>query len=252
MNRYTGSPLTTEESIAQSMSDILSTRLGTRVMRREYGSLLGGFDVGFENTGYRSSWQVELNPVNRAVLADQFSHARQFEDVRQCGAHNLSPVDVSASRLTTTLRQSSGPLRTAGMWDFDECLMLNISESPSNVVEYSWSQVIDACPPSSSWLTPRQWTQYLQRLSIQWPRPADTWAANTLLANKAGSQFALGCTTFVAHPNGWDQMAERQRAAEDDGFCLGLDAANLAEAFSAGNAVVTQVAEWVGRILNHP
>ena len=44
-------------------------------------------------------------------------------------------------------------------------------------------------------------------------------------------------------------MAERQRAADDDGFCLGLDAANLAEAFGAGNAVVTQVAEWVGRKL---
>ena len=57
----------------------------------------------------------------------------------------------------------------------------------------------------------------------------------------------MGCTTFVAEPNGWDQMVERQRAAEDDGFCLGLDAANLAEAFGAGNAVVTQVAEWVGR-----
>lgn len=44
-------------------------------------------------------------------------------------------------------------------------------------------------------------------------------------------------------------MAERQRAAEDDGFYLGLDAANLAEAFGAGNAVVTQVAEWVGKKL---
>ncbi|ALI09112.1 MULTISPECIES: GPW/gp25 family protein [Pseudomonas] len=40
MNRHTGASLSSEESIAQSMSDILSTRLGTRVMRREYGSLL--------------------------------------------------------------------------------------------------------------------------------------------------------------------------------------------------------------------
>ncbi|SFY12121.1 hypothetical protein SAMN03159309_04109 [Pseudomonas sp. NFACC36] len=74
-------------------------------------------------------------------------------------------LTCSLSTIAKTLRQSSGPLRTAGMWDFGECLMLNISESPSNVVEYSWSQVIDACPPSSSWLTPRQWTQYLQRLA---------------------------------------------------------------------------------------
>lgn len=92
---------------------------------------------------------------------------------------------------------------------------------------------VDAIPPASR--------------SIIWPRPADAWAANTLLANKAGSQITMGCTTFVAHAHGWDQMAERQRATEDDGFCLGLDAANLAEAFAAGNAVVTQVAEWVGR-----
>ncbi|WP_243433404.1 DNA cytosine methyltransferase [Pseudomonas sp. 58(2021)] len=31
---------------------------------------IGGFDLGFENAGYRSAWQVELNPINRAVLAD--------------------------------------------------------------------------------------------------------------------------------------------------------------------------------------
>ena len=59
----------------------------------------------------------------------------------------------------------------------------------------------------------------------------------------------MGCTTLVAHPHGWDQMVELQRASEDDGFCLGLDAANLAEAFAAGNAVVTQVSEWIGRKL---
>ncbi len=57
----------------------------------------------------------------------------------------------------------------------------------------------------------------------------------------------MGCATFVAEPDGWDQMAERQREAENDRLCLGLDAANLAEAFGAGNAIVTQVAEWVGR-----
>jgi DNA (cytosine-5)-methyltransferase 1 len=70
-----------------------------------------------------------------------------------------------------------------------------------------------------------------------------------LLANKAGSQITLGCTTFVAEPDAWDQMAERQRASEDDGLCLGLDAANLAEAFAAENAVVPQIAEWVAQKL---
>ena len=40
MNRETGAAINTVEHIAQSMTDVLSTRLGPRVMRREYGSLL--------------------------------------------------------------------------------------------------------------------------------------------------------------------------------------------------------------------
>ena len=59
---------------------------------------IGGFDLGFERAGFRSSWQVEINPVCRAVLADRFPHARQYEDVRQVGKHNLSRVDVLTGR----------------------------------------------------------------------------------------------------------------------------------------------------------
>ncbi|WP_055128242.1 GPW/gp25 family protein [Pseudomonas mediterranea] len=40
MNRHTGGAIDAVGSIAQSMTDILTTRIGTRVMRREYGSLL--------------------------------------------------------------------------------------------------------------------------------------------------------------------------------------------------------------------
>ncbi|MHC5192732.1 GPW/gp25 family protein [Pseudomonas frederiksbergensis] len=40
MNRETGAAIDTVEHIVQSTTDILTTRLGTRVMRREYGSFL--------------------------------------------------------------------------------------------------------------------------------------------------------------------------------------------------------------------
>jgi hypothetical protein len=40
MNRRTGAALSKLEHIAQSIDDILTTRQGTRVERREYGSLL--------------------------------------------------------------------------------------------------------------------------------------------------------------------------------------------------------------------
>jgi DNA (cytosine-5)-methyltransferase 1 len=55
---------------------------------------IGGFDLGFEQAGFQTTWQVEINPVCRAVLADRFPHAQQFDDVCQVGQHNLSPVDV--------------------------------------------------------------------------------------------------------------------------------------------------------------
>lgn len=43
---------------------------------------IGGFDLGFEQAGFQTAWQVEIDEVNRAVLADRFPHARQFADVR--------------------------------------------------------------------------------------------------------------------------------------------------------------------------
>lgn len=54
---------------------------------------IGGFDLGFERTGFQTAWQVEIDPVCRAVLADRFPHATQHEDVRTC-LPELSRVDV--------------------------------------------------------------------------------------------------------------------------------------------------------------
>lgn len=40
MNRQTGGAISEREHISQSITDILTTRIGTRIERREYGSLL--------------------------------------------------------------------------------------------------------------------------------------------------------------------------------------------------------------------
>jgi DNA (cytosine-5)-methyltransferase 1 len=267
---------------------------------------IGGFDVGFENAGFRTLWQVELNPTNRAVLADRFPHAQQFEDVRECGGHNLQYVDVLTGgfpcqdiSLAGSCRQDKAQRGLRGersglFWqvirilkevqprwvvleNVVNLLAINDCEDFETVIRALaecgyvgfWrvfnaqyfgvpqqrrrlflvagnrcmppfelladAAPVDAVPPASG--------------SIQWPRPADAWAANTLLATNAASQITMGCTTFVAEPDGWSQMVERQRTADHDGLCLGLDAANLAEAFSAGNAVVPQIAEWIARHL---
>ncbi len=119
----------------------------------------------------------------KASAADYFG--KSYESSKR---HNLAgwslrtSLTCSLSTIAATLRQSSGPLRTAGMWDFGECLMLNISKSPSNVAVYSWSPVIDECPPPSSWLTPRQWTHNISSVSI---------------AALATARGCLGCQYFI-------------------------------------------------------
>jgi len=53
---------------------------------------IGGFDLGFERAGWKTIWQIEIDPRNRAVLADRFPDAQRFADVLNVGAETLPPV----------------------------------------------------------------------------------------------------------------------------------------------------------------
>jgi len=62
-----------------------------------HGSLfagIGGFDLGFERAGFRTVWQVEQDRFCQAVLKTRFPDAERLSDVRECGKHNLTAVDV--------------------------------------------------------------------------------------------------------------------------------------------------------------
>ncbi len=66
-------------------------------MNPTIGSLfagIGGIDLGFERAGFKTLWQVEIDPYCRKVLERHFPEAERFEDVREVGKHNLKPVDV--------------------------------------------------------------------------------------------------------------------------------------------------------------
>jgi len=62
-----------------------------------FGSLfagIGGFDLGFERAGMECRWQVEIDPFCRKVLAKHWPNVRRYKDVREVGKHNLEAVDV--------------------------------------------------------------------------------------------------------------------------------------------------------------
>ncbi|MCS6236202.1 hypothetical protein G3495_13865 [Shewanella baltica] len=63
MNRFTGRALNESQHISQSIQDILTTPLGSRVMRRDYGSAI------FELIDQPQSAAVKLQIMAAAVIA---------------------------------------------------------------------------------------------------------------------------------------------------------------------------------------
>ena len=62
-----------------------------------FGSLfagIGGFDLGFERAGLKCEWQVEIDDYATKVLEKHWPKVRRQRDIRECGKHNLEYVDV--------------------------------------------------------------------------------------------------------------------------------------------------------------
>lgn len=62
-----------------------------------FGSLfagIGGLDLGLERAGMQCQWQVEIDDYATKVLAKHWPDVARFRDVRECGSGNLSRVDL--------------------------------------------------------------------------------------------------------------------------------------------------------------
>ncbi|MEM0964794.1 MAG: DNA cytosine methyltransferase [Verrucomicrobiota bacterium] len=275
--------------------------------RPTIGSLfagIGGLDLGFERAGWRTEWQVEINPVNRAVLADRFPGAERFCDVREAGRDHLLPVDCIAAGFPCQDFSNAGHrpgekrpglkgkksslffevLRILDEIQPEWVVLENVASMVSHGQGASLQKVVrslaergylgcfrvldsryfgvpqkrrrvfvvgrlgkeppmelffDASPmgPISGPLDPREGVE------------GHLWPAPTLQAINANSRLGLSNQLLVTEEDGWGEMVERSRKSQDHGLCLGLDEANLAESFAAGNAICPQVAEWIGNII---
>jgi DNA (cytosine-5)-methyltransferase 1 len=82
---------------------------------------IGGFDLGLTWAGYEIAWQVELDEWCRRVLAKHWPEAERFADIRDCGLHNLSPVDVlcggfPCQDISVAGRQAGLDGERSGLW----------------------------------------------------------------------------------------------------------------------------------------
>jgi phage baseplate assembly protein W len=94
MARTSGKPLSGLDHIAQSIGDILSTPLGTRVMRRDYGSLL------FELT------DAPLNRATALLLIAATAMAIARWEPRYTVTRVQLSGDVASGQATVTLTGS--------------------------------------------------------------------------------------------------------------------------------------------------
>lgn len=53
-------------------------------------------DLGLERAGMQCAWQVEIDEFCRKVLTKHWPNVPKFNDVRECGKHNLERVDLIA------------------------------------------------------------------------------------------------------------------------------------------------------------
>lgn len=85
---------------------------------------IGGFDLGFEQAGFTTSWQVEIDKYCLQVLERHFPTARRYADVRECGKHNLESVDVLCGGFpcqdlsVAGRREGLGGERSGLWWEF--------------------------------------------------------------------------------------------------------------------------------------
>jgi DNA (cytosine-5)-methyltransferase 1 len=79
--------------------DYFKTRSMEIMANLTFGSLfagIGGIDLGLERAGMTCKWQVEIDDYATKVLEKHWPDIGWFRDVRECGAHNLEAVDLIA------------------------------------------------------------------------------------------------------------------------------------------------------------
>ncbi len=83
---------------------------------------IGGLDLGFEQAGMKTVWQVEYDDWARGKLDENFPHTEKFKDVREVGKHNLKSVDLICGGFPcqdiSTLNDTRGGIegKKSGLW----------------------------------------------------------------------------------------------------------------------------------------
>lgn len=240
-----------------------------------FGSLfagIGGFDLGFERAGMQCKWQVEIDDYATKVLEKHWPNVNRERDIRECGKHNLERVDVicggfPCQGISAANHRGKGiDDERSGLWtDYHRLLSdlrpkLAVVENTAAITFRGLGTVlgdISECGYDASWrsLPAKDFgaPHGRNRIFIVAHLPSIGFDPDEVFR---GGPFETAKEKQAARIRFWPGERKRSPALHDrirwcphgellrmvDGIPDGLDRYR-----GLGNAVVPQVAEWIGR-----
>jgi len=231
-----------------------------------FGSLfagIGGFDLGFERAGMTCKWQVEIDEYANRVLAKHWPHVHRERDIRETGPHNLERVDVICGGFPCQDISYAGEgagLDGARSGLFFEAVRVVRELQPRIVVlenvaalltrgldrvlgtlaEIGFDAEWHSLSASSLGLPHLRARLFIIAYPSSEGRERPVY--DNSLSRSAKAPFAVNGHRGVGE---WLQMVRsRGRVRSVDGLSVGVERSRLK---GAGNAVVPQIAELIGR-----
>jgi DNA (cytosine-5)-methyltransferase 1 len=230
-----------------------------------FGSLfagIGGFDLGLERAGMTCAWQVENDPYATRVLAKHWPDVKRYGDIREVDWSEVERVDLICGGFPCQDISSAGGKagiggERSGLWlEFVRCIR---EVRPRYVVVENVSALLgrglgDVLGDLASLRYGAEWA-CLQACDFGLPQGRDrVWIVADAdgWGREAGEKCNRPRPRFALRPD-HDGLALAQRRKRDalshirrmdDGLPGGLDRLRV-----LGNAVVPQVAEFLGRAI---
>ena len=243
-----------------------------------FGSLfagIGGLDLGLERAGMRCMWQVEIDDYATSVLERHWPDVRRFADIRDCGQHNLLPVDLVCGGFPCQDVSLAGKRaglrgRRTTLWaeyarivrEIEPTWVLaeNVPGLRSSDVGAFFGTVVRelaACGHDIAW-------DCIPAAAVGAPHRRDrvfivAHAAGTGLAQRQRHETARWARPESSRGGPWqvfqETLHEYAATAGGEQWAVEPDVGRVADGIPdrvdrmrcLGNAVVPQVAEWIGR-----
>lgn len=233
-----------------------------------FGSLfagIGGMDLGLERAGMTCKWQVEIDQFCQKVLTKHWPHVPKYGDIREVKGDELEPVDLIAGGFPCQDISLQGAVwgermglrgERSGLWAeyariirrvrprfvLVENVPALLGNGMGNVLGDLAACGYDAewdCLPACAFGAPHQRDRAFvvayhreKRIQRRWSRPISRFSAFPWFQNVRGPEDLQG------RPD----LPQPLIRGTSNGISNWMDRLG-----ALGNAVVPQVAEWIGR-----